>query len=96
MSPNTVKAYERDLGEFVEHLARYYGGVAWTWQGVDRLAMRGFLAQLSKRGLGKRSMARTLSAVRSFYRYLHRNEMVDTNPARFPAQWDPKLGIHVT
>ena len=44
--------------------------------------MRGFLGQLSKRGLGKRSMARTLAAVRSFYRYLHRNEIVETNPAR--------------
>ena len=89
MSPNTVRAYERDLSEFVEYLSRYYGGAAWTWQGVDRLAMRGFLAQLAKRGLGKRSMARTLSAVRSFYRYLHRNEIVDANPAR--AVGAPKL-----
>ena len=82
VSPNTVRAYERDLSEFVEFLGRYYGGAAWTWQGIDRIAMRGFLAHLSKRGLGKRSMARTLSAVRSFYKYLHRNEIVDTNPAR--------------
>ena len=42
-----------------------------------------------KRGLGKRSIARTLSAVRSFYRYLHRNEIVDANPAR--AVGAPKL-----
>jgi integrase/recombinase XerC len=89
MSPNTVRAYERDLAELVEYLSRHYGGGAWTWQGVDRLAMRGFLAQLAKRGLGKRSMARTLSAVRSFYRYLHRNEIVDANPAR--AVGAPKL-----
>jgi integrase/recombinase XerC len=82
VSPNTVKAYQRDLHDFVGFLGRYYGGGEWNWQGVDRLAMRGFLGQLSKRGLGKRSMARTLSAVRSFYKYLHRNEVVDTNPAR--------------
>ncbi len=82
VSPNTVRAYRRDLRDFVVFLARYYGGGAWTWQGVDRLAMRGFLGALSKRGLGKRSMARTLSAIRSFYRYLHRNEVVDANPAR--------------
>jgi site-specific recombinase XerD len=49
---------------------------------VDRLAMRGFLGYLSRRGLAKRSVARTLSAVRSFYRYLHRNEVVESNPAR--------------
>jgi integrase/recombinase XerC len=89
VSPNTVRAYERDLREFVGFLGRYYGGAEWTWQGVDRIAMRGFLGHLSKRGLGKRSMARTLSAVRSFYRYLHRNEVVDTNPAR--AVGAPKL-----
>jgi integrase/recombinase XerC len=89
VSPNTVRAYQRDLGEFVEFLGRYYGGTEWTWQGVDRIAMRGFLGHLSKRGLGKRSMARVLSAVRSFYRYLHRNEIVDTNPAR--AVGAPKL-----
>ena len=82
VSPNTVRAYDRDLREFVGYLSRYYGGAAWSWQGVDRIAMRGFLGHLSKRGLGKRSMARTLSAIRSFYRYLHRNEIVDTNPAR--------------
>jgi integrase/recombinase XerC len=89
VSPNTVRAYERDLREFVEFLGRYYGGAEWTWQGVDRIAMRGFLGHLSKRGLSKRSMSRTLSAVRSFYRFLHRNEIVDANPAR--AVGAPKL-----
>src|SRR5207237_2821687 len=81
VSPNTVKAYARDLRELLNFLAGYYGTGDWTWQGVDRLAMRGFLAQLARRGLSKRSMTRTLSAVRSFYRYLHRNEIVDANPA---------------
>ncbi len=82
VSPNTVRAYTRDLREFVDFLSRYYGGSEWSWQGVDRIAMRAFLGQLSKRGLGKRSMARILSAIRSFYKYLHRNEIVDANPAR--------------
>jgi len=82
VSPNTVRAYDRDLDDFSAFLSRYYGERPWSWQGVDRLAMRAFLGHLSKRGLSKRSMARTLSAVRSFYRYMHRNEIVDTNPAR--------------
>ena len=82
VSPNTVRAYERDLTEFVRFLGRYYSGSDWTWQGVDRLAMRGFLGHLARRNLAKRSMARTLSGVRSFYRYLHRSEIVDANPAR--------------
>jgi integrase/recombinase XerC len=82
VSPNTLKAYGRDLESFEEFLGTYYGAREWSWQGVDRLAMRGFLAYLGRKGLGKRSVARALSAVRSFYAWLHRNEMVESNPAR--------------
>lgn len=93
VSPHTVKAYRRDLAELTEYLAQYYGAESWSWQGVDRLAMRGFLARLARRGLSKRSITRTLSAVRSFYRYMHRNEIVDANPAR--AVGAPKLERHL-
>ena len=89
VSPNTLLAYTRDLGELVTFFSTYYAGEAWTWQGVDRLAIRAFLAHLTKRGLSKRSLARALSAVRGFYRFLHRNEVVDANPAR--AVGTPKL-----
>jgi site-specific recombinase XerD len=89
VSPNTVLAYRRDLGVFVTYLAEYYGIEAWTWQGVDRLAIRGFMAHLTRQGLGKRSISRAVSVVRSFFRYLHRNEVVEANPAR--AVGSPKL-----
>ena len=89
VSPNTVIAYQRDLAEFVAFLGSYYGTGAWSWEGVDRLAMRGFLAHLNRRGVGKRTISRTLSGVRSFYRWMHRNEMVESNPAR--AVGAPKL-----
>lgn len=82
VSPNTLRAYSRDLADFVKYLGGYYGANAWSWQGIDRLAVRGFLAQLTRRGLAKRSIARALSAVRAFYRYLHRIEQVEANPAR--------------
>jgi tyrosine recombinase XerC len=93
VSPHTVSAYRRDLTAFVEFLGGYYGTDAWSWEGVDRLAMRGFLAYLSRRGVGKRTMARTLSGVRSFYRWMHRNEMVESNPAR--AVGAPKQEKHL-
>ena len=66
VSPNTIKAYSRDLNAFVAFLSIYYGTSEWTWGGVDRLAIRGFMAHLTRGGLGKRSIARALSAVRSF------------------------------
>ena len=89
VSPNTVLAYRRDLATFVEFLGEYYGTAAWSWQGIDRLAIRGFLGHLTRRGLGKRSISRALSVVRSFYRFMHRNEIVEANPAR--AVGSPKL-----
>ena len=82
VSPHTLKAYRRDLDELLEYLAVYYGEKEWTWQGIDRLAIRGFLAHLTRKKLSKRTIARALSAVRSFYTYLHRNEVVEANPAR--------------
>lgn len=89
VSPNTILAYARDLSELLLFFSVYYGGGDWSWQGVDRLAIRGFLAHLTKKGLSKRSIARALSAVRGLYRFLHRNEIVDANPAR--AVGSPKL-----
>lgn len=93
VSPHTLKAYARDCTEFVAFLTEYYGGQAWSWNGVDRLAMRGFLARLTKRGLSKRSVARALAAVRGLYRYLADGEIVDANPAR--AVGTPKAERHL-
>ena len=49
VSPHTVMAYRRDLTAFTAFLGNYYGTAAWSWEGVDRLAMRGFLAHLNRR-----------------------------------------------
>jgi len=88
-SPHTLRAYRRDLLSFVDFLGTYYGTADWSWGGLDRLAIRGFLGYLTRRGLSKRSVARSLSAVRSFYRWLDRHEVVESNPARAVAT--PKL-----
>ena len=87
VSPHTVKAYARDLEAFTDFCDRHYGD--WTWQTVDRLGVRGFLGELQRRGLAKRSAARALSAVRSLYRFLQEHHGVANNIAR--ATKVPKL-----
>jgi len=85
-SPNTVKAYGRDLATFCAFCDRHYGG-AWGWETVDRTGFRSFLGELQRRGLSKRSAARALSAVRSLYRYLqtHRGlTVIGARAARVP------------
>jgi integrase/recombinase XerC len=82
-SPHTIKAYSGDLSLF----AAYAGSRG--WKQIDHIAVRGFLAQLYERGLSKTSVARALAAVRSLYRWLAREGVVEQNPAKLVAT--PKL-----
>ena len=82
-SPHTIKAYSQDL--------RLFAGYAGTrgWKQIDHIAVRGFLSQLYDKGLSKPSVARALAAVRSLYRWLAREGLVEQNPAKLVAT--PKL-----
>lgn len=82
LSAHTVAAYRRDLVELAAFLDSWYDGPDWDWGGVDRLAMRAFVAQLARRGLSRRTIARKLSAARALFRFLHREEIIEANPAR--------------
>jgi integrase/recombinase XerC len=92
LSPHTVRAYEGDLLRFLDFLAgdflaRPAGEVRPTE--VDGLAVRSFLAALHTRGLGRRSQARALAAVRGLLRFACREGILAANPAQgVPA---PKL-----
>jgi integrase/recombinase XerC len=82
-SPHTVKAYSGDLANF----AAYAGSRG--WDDLDHIAIRGFLSQLYEKGLSKTSVARSLAAVRSLYRWLAREGVVEQNPAKLVST--PKL-----
>jgi integrase/recombinase XerC len=83
LSPQTVRAYTDDLREFSAFLDRYYGAPEWSWGGVDRLAIRSWMGdQAARRGLARSTIARKLSSVRAFYRWLHVELRVEANPAR--------------
>ena len=82
LSSHTVTAYRRDLIELIAFLDRHFEQDDWTWTVVDRDAVRAFAAHLTRKRLARRSVARKLSAVRSFFRWMHREDVVEANPAR--------------
>ena len=82
-SPHTIKAYSGDLANF----AAYAGSR--NWPSIDHVTIRGFLSHLYEKGLGKTSVARSLAAVRSLYRWLAQEGTVEQNPAALVST--PKL-----
>jgi integrase/recombinase XerC len=82
-STHTVKAYRGDLEEF----SAYIGSRG--WKQIDHVTIRGFLSRLYEKGLGKTSVARALAAVRSLYRWLAQEGVVEQNPAALVST--PKL-----
>jgi len=80
-SPHTVRAYRRDLAAF-QRFADGYFAAAWDWTAVDRLALRSFMGDLTRRGQARRSVARAVSTLRTFFRFLGSRYGVAANPAR--------------
>jgi integrase/recombinase XerC len=76
-SRHTVRAYEKELTRFAEYL-----GPEICWKDIDHVFIRGFLSHLHSLGLSKVSVARALAALRSMYRWLAREGIVQQNPAK--------------
>ncbi|HEX2057185.1 MAG TPA: tyrosine recombinase XerC [Actinomycetota bacterium] len=78
LSPHTLAAYRRDLGQFAEWAAR--GGVT-ALEELDRPLLRRFVAFLGARGLARRSIRRKVSALRSLLAWAVTNELIEASPA---------------
>lgn len=93
-SEHTVRNYAIDLNNFKEYLAQKNNlkldkishatinssSNDIALETIDRKAIRGFLAWLSKNNANKRTIARRLSSLRSFFRYLQLQQVIKTNP----------------
>jgi integrase/recombinase XerD len=77
LSPRTVEAYALDLAKLCE-LAEANGVT--SLKGLDRALVSAYLVRLGEQGLGARSAARHLSAVRSFARFLVRERQLEADP----------------
>ena len=80
-SAHTVRAYAQDLAQFEAHLQDELGHEAAPAE-VDHLMVRSFLARLHRDGLKKTSASRKLAGIRTFFRWLCREGVLQRNPAR--------------
>lgn len=91
-SIHTRQAYQRDLAEFSAFLIRHGGNSPDHLRRLDTLLLRRYLAEQHKRNQ-RTSIARKLSSLRSFFRYLVREGFLEINPAEGLAT--PKLGSYL-
>ena len=85
-SPYTISNYRREIAQFLGFVETE--GVT-NWEGVTRVVLRRYLGWLNSQGYAKASIARRLSELRSFGRFLMRERIVPQNP--FRAVSSPKL-----
>ncbi len=84
-SPNTVANYRMDIGQFLAVIADGDENFE-NWKSIDRDKARAFVFELFNRQLAKTSIMRKISSMRSFYRFMVREERVEANPfERLPA-----------
>ena len=80
LAPNTIAAYQRDLGQFLNFLGPHSGGAVSLAMLRDMRAadIRAFMAVRRQEGVEARSLARGLSAIKSFFRFLEREGVLST------------------
>lgn len=79
LSAHTINNYRRDLKQICDYCQR---NEIDSWAALNAKILRQFTAFLHRKGLSSRSIQRMLSAIRSFFQYLIKMELVDNNPAQ--------------
>ncbi len=85
LSPHSIRAYLGDVRDFAGYLAetaQERGDDPLALDEVARIELRGYLGDLRNRGLAASSVARRLSAIRTFYDFLNRTGLARRDPAR--------------
>ncbi len=77
LSQNTIEAYSHGLARFFDHLR---GKKIQDVRDVAKLDVQGFLLTLRKKNLNAKSIARDLAAIRSFFRFLIQEGILEANP----------------
>jgi integrase/recombinase XerC len=91
-SEHTLRAYRRELHDFVEYLEEQMGEGT-KIRSVEHTHIRAYLGVLFEKGLTKASAARALAAIRSWFKWLAKAGHVKQNPALLVST--PKLPKHL-
>jgi len=76
-SPNTIRSYEVDLHQFVTYIASHHIS---SFNDVSKNDLRSFLSSLLDAGIARKSVARKIACLRSFFRYAKRHRITAKNP----------------
>lgn len=79
-SVHTIENYEKDLRQFAAFVGKMSSGHV---ADIDYLLVRSFLAELQNQEYAKRSVSRKLSALRSFFHYLVKEDVVKVSPFHY-------------
>ena len=78
-SPHTVTAYNNDLDQFVKYCTKVVGD--FVVKGVDSRLVRAWVVTLMENNIAPRSVGRKITTLKSFYKYLMKEQIVESNPA---------------
>lgn len=79
-SVRTIEVYRIALNDAADHFVATFSPISWTQ--VEQSHVRHWVASMMERGYAPRTVARSLSALRSFFKYLLREGRVAVDPAR--------------
>lgn len=77
-SVHTLTAYKTDLYEFIEFVKIQYGNI--DLASISHVEVRSWLARLKEQGLTAKSLNRKISTLKSFFKYLLKNGLIDISP----------------
>lgn len=88
LSQNSVSAYINDINKLINYLEVKFGGM--TAEKVRLAHLKDFVKWLNEEGVSPRTQARTISGIKSFYKYLLLEEVTDIDPTSLLEA--PKVG----
>jgi integrase/recombinase XerC len=97
-SAHTAAAYESDISQFLDFAAQHLDTANLEPRHLQLGTIRAFMAELYRHGHARASVARKLSALRAFGRFLRREGLIDSDPASLAAspKRERKIPAHLS